>query len=805
MIDPRCVTPRRRARIVGIFAALAMVLAVLSPRFAVAQPRGADSGESAPEGEGDGLADDASLYNCGKARGKIVVNFKPEVQLKDLITWAMGFTCKNFIYSSSISRNQKVTIIAPKRMHPRQAWRLFLVSLQSLNLTVVPKGNVLEIVEAPKAKYQPLPVRTGGVPASDQIVRVIMRPEYISVKDLEDVLEELKSKDGEVEAIESANIVVVTDYGSHINRMRQIVRAVDRPGGGETLYMIRVQYADASELAEKLDEILGEKENGSNGTPRRNRRNRNAKNANDNNDTDSGNVGSAVPSKIIADERTNALILLASEPAYLRVKALVERLDIAVDAGTSGRIRVRYLQYADAEELANTLTSVISGVQQTQSGDDNRNQNRRRVRRAQPAAAASAGVPAFEGEVNVTFDKPTNSLVIIASVRDYRALSDVIDKLDVPRPQVYIEASIIEVSVNNSRDLGVSFHGGAPGPDGSLLFGGVQHSSLSTLGVGISPESLLGLTGLLGGAIGPLIPEAEELLGVSLPSFGVLVQALASSSQVNLLSTPHIITADNEEAEISVGENIPYIAGGSFGFGGGQQGGLFPVQNIQRENVALTLKIEPHINASQMVRMDIDLEISSIASKDFEGLGPSWAQRTIKNTVVVGDEQTVVIGGLMRDRITTSESKVPLLGDIPILGYLFKYESKSKQKTNLLVLLTPHIVNDQMDIEQIVQERLRQQREFMRTFSSFEAMEYRPDIDYGSKRGLVEEINRAVLREEKEAEMLRQLDSGGTEFRDGPIEYRSEPEQGPSAQLPSVAPAIGDDVGGSASVQAGVE
>lgn len=776
MTEPRCNSARVRTRTVGIAAAL---LVVLGPAIARAQPTGGGIGDS-----DDSVAEDASLYNCGKAHGKIVVNFKPEVGLKDLITWAMGFTCKNFIYSASIGgRNQEVTIIAPKRMLPAQAWRLFLVSLQSMNLTVVPKGNVLEIVEAPKAKYSPLPVHTGGVPATDQIVRVIMRPQYISVDDLSDVLKELKSKDGEVKAVGSANIVVVTDYGSQINRMRQIVRQVDRPGGGETLYMLRVEYADAVEMAKKLEEILSG-EGGSNSSASR----KGKAAASDS----GGSVAAAVPSKIIADERTNSLILLASEPAYLRVKALVDRLDISVDAGTSGRIRVYYLQYADAEELANTLTAVISGVRQSQP--QAQNGRPRRNQRRQPAAPAAAGVPAFEGEVNITFDKPTNSLVIIASVRDYRALVDVIRNLDVPRPQVYIEASIIEVSVNNSRDLGVSFHGGVPGPDGSLLVGGVQHSKLSTLGIGVNPEALLGVTGLIGGAIGPLIPEAEELLGVSLPSFGVLVQALASSSNVNLLSTPHIITADNEEAEISVGENIPTLAGGSAGFGGaaGQQG-LFPVQNISRQNVALTLKIEPHINASQMVRMDIDLEISSIASKDFEGLGPSWAQRSIKNTVVVGDEQTVVLGGLMRDRVTTTESKVPLLGDIPILGYLFKYESKTKEKTNLLVLLTPHIVTDQMDLEKILERRLREQREFTRTFSSFQSIDYRPDIDYGHKRGLVEEINRAILREQKERELLEQIDSGGTQLEDGPIEYRQGQGRSSGVTLTPVAPALGDE------------
>jgi general secretion pathway protein D len=182
-----------------------------------------------------------------------------------------------------------------------------------------------------------------------------------------------------------------------------------------------------------------------------------------------------------------------------------------------------------------------------------------------------------------------------------------------------------------------------------------------------------------------------------------------------------------------------------------------------------------------MVRLEIDLEISDIASPDFQGLGPSWAKRTIRDTVVVRDQQSVVLGGLMSDRLTTSESKVPLLGDIPILGYLFKYKQTSKKKTNLLVLLTPYIVKNQMDIEQIVERRVREQREFMRTFSTFATHRYRPEIDYRRKRGLVEEINRRALRIEEEAAVLRALDERIQLLPDGPIEYDPEEEEAQEA------------------------
>jgi general secretion pathway protein D len=551
------------------------------------------------------------------------------------------------------------------------------------------------------------------------------------------------------------------------------------------LYMVRVRYADASEIASKLTEILGGQ--GAAAQPAQDPRRRRAqqqqqqrRRAQEVTEAAEGadSIASAVPSQIVADERTNSLILLASEPAYLRVKALVERLDVQIDVEGAGRINVYRLEHADAEEMAQTLDNVISGMQQ-RSGQASGDARQRAAR--QRAATDEESAPAFEGEVRVTHDAPTNSLVILASVKDFRALRDgVIRRLDVRRPQVYIEAKIVEISVDTSRDLGTSWHGGHAVGDGHILLGGAQHSDLRS----VNPAgSLLSLSGLLGGIIGTPLEGAEEILfGQSIPSFGVLFQALATSSNVNLLSSPHILTLDNEEAELLVGENIPYIAG-SFGtpFGGGQQqqqqlGSLFPGTNIQRQDVALELKLTPQISAANEVRLNIDLEISNIASRDFEGLGPSWARRTIKDTVIVPDQQTIVIGGLMRDQITSSESKVPLLGDIPLLGYLFKYTTQSKSKTNLLVLLTPYIVNDHMDIERIVERRVREQREFMRAHSAFSHVQYRPDIDYSRKRGLLAEISRTLDHVQEERERLERFEVGRVEFESGPVEYRTRAE-----------------------------
>jgi general secretion pathway protein D len=563
-------------------------------------------------------------------------------------------------------------------------------------------------------------------------------------------------------------MLIITDTGSVISKMRTIIAEVDQPLSGERLYLIRVRHADATEMANKLQEILGSTGQGGGGgapSPRRPRRGNEGEVMPDGGGgggAGSVEINAAVPSKIIPEERTNSLIVLSSEAGYLRVRSLVQRLDVPIDGGGSGRIHVYPLEHGDAEEMANTLTAVISGMAQPSSGSRGGGGNRAPVPRGD-----DGGGMAFEGQVRVTHDKPTNSLVVVASVKDFFALKDVIVKLDTPRRQVFIEAMIMEVQVTSGLDLGTSFHGGAL-RDGNLFLGGLQTGSLRSIAPG---PTLAGASGLLGGVLGEVL-NTEELLGTSIPSFGVLFQALARSGNLNVLSSPHILTTDNEEAEISVGENIPYQSGfANFGQGGIGGGLGLPVQSVQRQDVALTLKITPHINASDMVRLEIDQEISDIAQRNFEGLGPSWSKRTVKTTVVVRDQQSIVIGGLMRDHVTQSEEKIPLLGDIPLLGYLFKYSTSTKVKTNLLILLTPYVIKGQMDIQQIVERKTRESREFARTFSNFDTMEYRPQIDYRRKRGLLEEINRAEISVERDTQLLREAAESETSVPEGLIEY----------------------------------
>ena len=729
--------------------AVAVVTAIAVPPSVHAQPAPTDT---AP-------GEDQQLYNCGKAKKSYAVTLKPDTELKELLTWAMGFTCKNFIYESSIlQRSKKLTIIAPNAMTPQQAYRLFLVGLSTMGLTVVPKGNVLRVVEAANAKQETVPIYRKGTPGnSDEVARLILRPQHISPDELSNALSVVKSNIGIIQPVPRAGVLVITDYASAIRDMVTMSRELDRPASNEGIYTIPVKYADAVTLAQKVSEILGAGQNPT-GAP-------------GGKGTGKEEIASAVPSKILSDERTNTIILLASEAGYLRVRGLVERLDVEAStggSGDSGSIHVYRLENANAEEMAQTLNGALSGVGQQNNGRRQAPQQGR----VQSGDFGGGGVggASFEGNVRITHDTPTNALVVLSSGRDFEALKDVVRELDVPRRQVFIEAVILELNIGDGLDLGTSFHGGAPvgGNDDGILFGGVQGSDLKSLDL----KTLATATGLISGLVGPALAQSQELFGTSIPSYAVLFQALAKSSNVNVLSSPHILATNNEEAEIAVGQNIPYQGGVNFGGFGQVTGGAssFGQLSIQRQDIELSMKITPIINASDMVRLKIEQQIQDVGEKD-PVLGPTWTKRKIKTTVVVRDQQSVVIGGLISDRVSYTESKVPLLGDIPILGYLFKYTKRDKKKTNLLLLLTPYVVHDQMDLQRILERKTRERNEFLRSFGNLDRRKYVGDLDYRRKRGVVEEINRAIQSVDRDREVLKALETSSGSMPNGAVEY----------------------------------
>jgi general secretion pathway protein D len=776
--------------VTSLLAGLVPAPGAWAPRVASAQPATERTVATTPTTPVPG--EDEALYSCKKRTGQVAVTFKPETELKDLITWVMGFTCKNFILDPRIvSTGKKVTVIAPNKMSSNEAYRVFLVALSTMGLTIVPKGNVLRIVDSAAAKGETVPIYKRGVPADeDQIVRYVLRPTYAQVEILRQALDSIRSPAGNVQI--AGTMLIITDYASQVRDMMSLARSIDVPGGSDGIYTIPVHHADATQLAQKLNEILGITGGGGGGVPGQPTLPGGGRRGGQPpqpvppvqpgqptpQQTSTDDVSSAVPSKILVDDRSNTLIVVSSEAGYYRVKGLVDRLDIALDTEGGSAIHVFPLENALAEELATTLNNAMG--QSSPQGPQ-----------AQPQIQNFAGDnlgAALEGQVRVIGDKPTNSLIVMSSGRDFIAIKDVVRRLDHPRRQVFIEALILEVQLAKELDVGSSSHGGLPvgsGDSNALVIGGVQTPNLRSIS---AAASLASATGLIGGLIGAPLTNSQTFLGTSIPSFGILFQALATQDNTDVLSAPHIIAIDNEKTEFSVGNNIPYKAGlsfGGFGLPGAAGGaGALPTgsigQNIQRQDLNLTLNVTPHISSSDIVRIDIEQETKDIGGKDAE-LGPTWTQRKLKTGVVVHDQQSVVIGGLVQERDVYNVSKVPLLGDIPILGYLFKFSTKAKKKTNLLILLTPYIIKDQLDLQSIRERKVREREEFVESFATLNEMKYEPKVDYRRKRGVVEEINRSIQAVDDDVAAAnaigrrRWVDPGAIEY--GPSQIEA-PEDG---------------------------
>jgi general secretion pathway protein D len=693
-----------------------------------------------------------------------------QVDLQELLGAMAPMLCRPIIVSANI-RPPKVTILAPETLTAAEAYRMFLSALETMNLTVQPEGKVLKVIESHWARQEAIPTYTGEAPAQDQFVTRLFRLENVAPDDVKPVLDRLRGRDGDITTYAPTNTLVITDLATNVRRMEEVARQLDVPLGGERIFIIQLQHVPASEMATMLQTIFNVKNASSPrryGQPPRGT-------------TPLATLGPDLAvSQIIPNDPRNLLVVVSSENAYRRMLGLVERLDHegATDAG-AGLVHVIPLENADADSVAGTLAGI--GVSVSKSGA-----SASPARRGfQPRGAPQPAGP-FESEVRVVADKLTNSLIVLAAEHDFLTLRDLIAKLDIPRRQVFVEADILEVTVDKSRNIGVAWHGGSTidtSGQQSLLFGGSEPSS-DVNSILFSPAAL---SGLAAGLRGPPIPGADTILGLppgtSIPSFGVFLQLLQNNGDVNVVSMPHILTTDNEKATIQVGQNLPFpgALGGFPGFGGttGLPGTTFGFgTSVQRQDVALKLEITPHVNDSDYVRLELNNELSDVANPNYNGLGPATSKRTVKSVVTVKDQQSIVLGGLIKDGVSSTVQKVPLLGDIPIIGYLFKSTKKTITKQNLLIILTPYIIKDPTDLRRVFERKLRERREFLERYSAFrDERDYEAEIDYRRKRGLLEEINRAAAEADEEAADLRAAESKIAHTVDGPVEPAPAPDR----------------------------
>ena len=587
----------------------------------------------------------------------VTIDFN-DVDINLFIKYISELTGKNFIVDRTVKG--KVTIISPTRISAEDAYLVFLSVLEVYGFTTVDSGSVTKIIPAVKARSANIETikKEQGLYPADKIVTQLVTLTHSDPEEMKRLLAPLVSKTSVLIAHPDSGMLIITDYLSNITRLLEIIKAVDVPSVGEELEVIPLEYASAANIAQAVGQLFAQ------AATRRGQR--------------------PETIKILPYERTNSLIIFASKANIQKVRELLADIDVDLPRG-AGKIQVYYLQHASAEEMVKVLTSLPEA--QSQAGGE--------------GAARRPEAPLISKDVKIMADAETNSLIITAPRDEYLVLEDVIKKLDIPRRMVYIEALIMEVSVDKQFEIGVQWGGAGSFSDQTgRLYTGFSGSPTNPYSQLQGENNLTGPDALLpsGFTLG-LIKQGIQIGDVFFPNLGAVLKAFRNDSDVNIIATPQILTTDNKEAEIKVGQNVPYIT--SANTTAAQQ----DYTNYEYKDVATTLKILPQINQSDLVRLEIGVEVIKLRDQGDTSGTPTTLKRTANTTVVIHNQETVVIGGIIDQSMSSGEYKVPLLGDIPLLGWLFKTHSNFDEKTNLFIFITPHIVENPAELASVYYEK----------------------------------------------------------------------------------------------------
>lgn len=601
----------------------------------------------------------------------VTLNLK-DADINALVESMSVLTGKNFIVDPRVKG--RVTIVSSKPMDEKELYEVFLAVLGVHGFAAVPSGNVVKIVPAAGAKQESIPTvdRQRGV-EPDQIVTRIIQVQNVSAAQIVPILRPLIPPQGHLAAYTPTNVLIISDSAANVERVASIIARVDL-ASNEEVEIVPLRHASATEIVRVLTALEQTK----------------AKN----------DPGAAVgtPPRMVADDRTNSILLSGDKASRLRLRTLISHLDTPVDSG--GNTQVVYLRYAKAKELV----TVLQGVSKNLSSEASRNAPIPGQGQAAPGSSSSSSGASL---VDIQADEATNSLVITAPPELIRSLRTVIAQLDVRRAQVLVEAVIAEISAQKTAELGVQWLIDANGAVGFTNFDAAGNASLANIASlanqvvnGSSTSSSTTATTALDITRVPsgIQIGAGDLTGSS--RFGALISALAKDADANVLSTPTVVTLDNEEAEIIVGQNVPFVTGtyttsssSSTSTSSLQSSG--PFQTIQRNDVGIKLKVKPQINEGNAVKMEIAQEVSNVVpSANSATQGPTLNTRNIKTKVLVENGQILVLGGLIDENLNETAQKVPLLGDVPLLGNLFRYRSTDRLKRNLMVFLHPVILRD---------------------------------------------------------------------------------------------------------------
>jgi general secretion pathway protein D len=597
----------------------------------------------------------ALAFTSSSAQETATLNFE-DAEISAVIATVSEITGKNFIVDPRVKG--KVTVLSPTPLSPDGVYEAFLSILQVHGFAVVPVGDVIKIV--PEAEARQGGSRSTGRIASDDIITRVIAIENVSAVQLVPILRPLIPQYGHLAAYPSSNMLIVSDRASNVDRIESIIRRIDQTSDRD-IEVVKLENAAAPEVVRI---VTGLTQEGKKADP------------------------TAASVSVVADERTNSVLIGGDKSQRLAIRAMIAQLDTATDI--DGYTQVVYLRYADAEQLAPVLEGYAAQTSQAATGGSVGGSG------GAAASAASASVRSGGGgnnEYRIIPEPGTNSLVITAPPKTMRALRAVIEQLDIRRAQVLVEGIIAEVSETKSRELGVDL---AAFEEGRVAFASILNKNTASA---LSTAATAGTTGSSSSAALALLSQgANVIVGGETAgglSIAAIIKALAGDGTTNILSTPSLVTLDNEEAEISVGQEVPFLTGSFTNTGtGGGTGTVNPFQTIERKDVGLTLKITPQINEGDNIQLKIEQEISSLGASAQGAVDLVTNKRTLNTSVSVGSGDILVLGGLIDDNVIESRSQVPVVGSIPFFGELFKSRTVQKDKRNLMIFIRPTVLRD---------------------------------------------------------------------------------------------------------------
>ena len=685
----------------------------------------------------------------------VQIDFK-DVELTVVIETIARITGRNFIYDDRV--RGRVTIVSPSPVSVNQAFAVFESVLKIKGFTAVPgPGGALKIIPIRDAKESSIETVRGNKPSPNRDVFVtrLVPLLYIDAEEITNTIKPLVSKDASMVAYEPTNTIILTDTEANIRRLMSILAAIDVETHKEELAVIKIKYADAATLGDQISEIYGAEVSATGASSSRSARRRSTRRTSSSSTQKANTTSSGAKSKvrIMTDDRTNSLLVLASRSSLDEIRELIKQLDVPLVGG--GRIHVYYLKHADSEELSNTLSAMLSGRGGASSGSPGRTGNAGNV-----AQNLRSQVTELAEGITLSADAATNSLVIQASKEAYEILVDVIQKLDIARPQVLVEALILTVDITDNMELGMDWTVQLANADQEFAFGTAAQA-------GAAASGATGVSEVFGFIQNGFERDANGVPTSNGTNISAILSAEANNGNVNIVSAPHILTSDNEEAEIKIGDNIPIITS-RVDSATGNASGLASSVNVERQDIGVTLRVTPQISEGDTLRLKIFQQIEEIATGlqasvgSAESVGVALTNRKVENTVVVSDGETVVIGGLISDKEEDSERKVPFLGDIPGLGWAFKTKTKALRKVNLMIFLTPYIIRSEDDLEyETIRKRDKFQRDLEEQYAPTDNMLVGLEPNEGDNpvaKALKEHSEKYPLRRKNEldAEYLRQ-------------------------------------------------